>query len=104
MSTKNHGSVDAFPQRDEDDDDLDLLTYNEARVRLTEEVAVEEQRLADLRQRAETEPNAALDHTISGSVRRLDGLQDALRRTSTHAITEANAAEFYGRDPKEFHT
>ncbi|GAF43658.1 hypothetical protein [Rhodococcus wratislaviensis] len=104
MSTENHDPVDAVPQRDEDDDDLDLLTYNEARARLAEEVAVEERHLAELRQRAGTAPNSALDDTIAGSVRRLAGLRDALRRTATHAITEANAAEFYGRDLKEFET
>jgi hypothetical protein len=51
-------SNDASVQRDEGDDDLDLLTYNEARARLAEEVSAEEERLVALRAPSPKSPRA----------------------------------------------
>jgi hypothetical protein len=70
------------PQRVESDDDLDLLTYNEARVRLAEEVAAEQRRYDELASEASRKRLAALRE-------RLDGI-------TAPRITPANADKFYG--------
>jgi hypothetical protein len=91
----DHASV----QRDEGDDDLDLLTYNEARARLAEELSAEEEHLVALRAHAAgnpaPKPSAA---EIAACERRLQALRDALSRTAARAVTDANAALFYGSD------
>ena len=87
------------PARDETDDDLDLLTYNEARVRLAEELAVEESRHAELRSRQpgrDPADVAQVAAALAASQRRIDALRSTLERTSTRAISPANEAEFYG--------
>jgi len=89
-------SDDASVQRDESDDDLDLLTYNEARARLAEELSAEGERLVALR--AESADNTAPAAEIVASERRVQALRDALRRTAARAVTDANARLFYGSD------
>ena len=94
-SRSEHASV----QRDEEDDDLDLLTYNEARARLAEELRAEEEHLVALRAHAADnparKPSAA---EIAASERRVQALCDALSRTAARAVTDANARLFYGSD------
>lgn len=84
-------------QRDENDDDLDLLTYNEARARLSEELLAEERRLAALRQSltsgAQPDPD---EQAMQALERRVQALREALARSTSPAITPANAASFYG--------
>jgi hypothetical protein len=70
------------PERVESDDDLDLLTYNEARVRLAEEVAAERRRYDEL--------------ATEASRRRLAALRERLDGMTAPRITPANADEFYG--------
>jgi hypothetical protein len=87
------------PAREETDDDLDLLTYNEARVRLAEEVAAEESHHAELSSRRPgPDPTDAVRvaEELAASQRRIDALRSTLERTSTRAVSPANAAEFYG--------
>ncbi len=52
-------SDDASVQRDEGDDDLDLLTYNEARARLAEELSAEEEHLDAVRAPSADNPASA---------------------------------------------
>jgi len=92
-------SNDASVQRDEGDDDLDLLTYNEARARLAEEVSAEEEHLVALRAPSADNPaSAASVAEIAACERRVQALRDALRRTAARAVTDANARLFYGSD------
>lgn len=84
------------PQRDETDDDLDLLTYNEARVRLAEEIVAEERRRDALRQRLERGDSLTTRDELVRCGQRLRALQDAAARTRNPVITAANAAQFYG--------
>jgi hypothetical protein len=92
-------SDDASVQRDESDDDLDLLTYNEARARLAEELSAEGERLVALRAESADNPaNTAPAAEIVASERRVQALRDALRRTAARAVTDANARLFYGSD------
>jgi hypothetical protein len=92
-------SDDARVQRNEADDDLDLLTYNEARARLAEELSAEGERVVALGAHAADnpapKPSAA---EIAASERRVQALRDALRRTAARAVTDANARLFYGSD------
>ena len=71
-----------LPQRVESDDDLDLLTYNEARVRLAEEAAAEQRRYDEC--------------ASEGSRKRLAALRERLDGIAARRITPANADEFYG--------
>ncbi len=84
-------------QRDENDDDLDLLTYKEARARLSQELSTEERLLADLRQRlsssTQSEPDAQALHARE---QRVEALREALSRTARPAITSTNTTAFYG--------
>jgi hypothetical protein len=90
---------DAAIKRNEDDEDLDLLTYNEARARLAEEVAAEEKRLEALRTgRQGRAGDDASTADVSASEQRVQALRDALKRTESRALTESNAADFYGTD------
>jgi hypothetical protein len=92
-------SDDASVQRDEGDDDLDLLTYNEARARLAEELSAEEERLVALRTPSADNPaSTASAAEIAACERRVQALHDALRRTAARAVTDANARLFYGSD------
>ena len=87
------------PAREETDDDLDLLTYNEARVRLAEEVVAEESHHAELSSRRpgpDPAEVARVAEELAASQRRIDALRGTLERTSTRAVSPANAAEFYG--------
>jgi hypothetical protein len=80
------------PSREEADD-LDLLTYGEARVRLAEELDAQESHHAELLRRL---PDPGPGKELAASQRRIDALRSTLERTSTRAISKANEAEFYG--------
>jgi hypothetical protein len=80
------------PSREEADD-LDLLTYGEARVRLAEELDAEESHHAELLSR-NSDPGPGEE--LAASQRRIDALRSTLERTNTRAISKANEAEFYG--------
>ena len=82
----------ASAQRNTEDDDFDLLTYNEARARLAEEVEAETRRLAAL----EADTNAPASERTKSSDR-LAALRDAVKRTSTVAIDAHNVEQFFGR-------
>lgn len=91
----NSRSATDVPQRVESDDDLDLLTYNEARVRLAEEVLAEQLRFDELARIAVgTDPEAAV--RAEASAKRLAALRERLEGTKAPRITATNADEFYG--------
>lgn len=83
-------------QRNDQAEDLDLLTFGEARARLAEEVDAERGRLAALR------AAGADESLVASSQARVESLNDALQRNRAGGITPDNAAEFFGyaRDPK----
>lgn len=84
-------------QRNDDDDDLDLLTYNEARVRLSDELRTAEGRLVGIRQRLAGDGGAQVaDDDVQACEHRVAALRDALDRAMRPAITPASAATFYG--------
>jgi hypothetical protein len=75
--------VDEEPTRDPDDDDQDLLTFNESRVRLHTEIVATRAALAA----ADAPERAALQ-------RRLSALTDALERNTRHTATIPGEAGF----------
>ena len=77
-------------QRDDQAEDLDLLTFGEARARLAEEIDSERQRLTALR--AASAPQSA----VAASQARLETLAAAQQRNRAGRITADNAAEFFG--------
>jgi hypothetical protein len=79
-------------QRDEEAEDLDLLTFGEARARLAEEIDAERNRLAALR------AAAADDSLVAASQARLEALSSGLERNRAGRITPENAAEFFGHE------
>jgi hypothetical protein len=81
--------VDQDFLRDESDEDFDLLTFNEARARLAEQIKTERARAASFRATS-TSPEAGATSA------RLAALESALERTRTVRITTENAAEFFG--------
>jgi hypothetical protein len=83
-------------QRVESDDDLDLLTYNEARVRLSEEVVAEQHLCDELARLASCGPDPAAADRAEASRKRLEALRERLDATTRPRITHANADEFYG--------
>src|ERR1700730_9181643 len=92
-------SDDASVQRDEGDDDLDLLTYNEARARLAEELSAEKEHLVALRaQSADNPASAAAARDIAACGHGPWPQNRARRRTAARAVTDANARLFYGSD------
>jgi hypothetical protein len=79
-------------QRGDQAEDLDLLTFGEARARLAEEIDSERKRLTALRAMAAAEP------VVAASEARLAALSEALERNRAGRITPDNAAEFFGYD------
>jgi hypothetical protein len=77
-------------QRGDQAEDLDLLTFGEARARLAEEIDAERNRLTQLR------AMAARDSVVAASQARLEALSAALERNRAGRITPENAAEFFG--------
>lgn len=74
------------PER-EDEDDHDLLTYGEVRVRIHEEVQAQRALVAELK--------AAGEDTTSAQCR-LDALVDAAERNSRSRINDENFEKFFG--------
>ncbi len=74
------------PQR-EDEDDHDLLTYGEVKVRIHEEVQAQRARVAEL--------EASGEDTFAAQ-RRLDALVDAAERNSRNRINDDNFEKFFG--------
>ncbi|APH02438.1 acyl-CoA synthase [Janibacter hoylei] len=83
MSDNFDGPV---PER-EDEDDHDLLTYGEVRVRIHEEVVAQRAVVADLEA-------AGGDSALAR--RRLDALVDAANRNSRSRINDDNFEKFFG--------
>ncbi|WP_114203263.1 acyl-CoA synthase [Janibacter anophelis] len=83
MSDNFDGPV---PER-EDEDDHDLLTYGEVRVRIHEEVVAQRAVVADLEA-------AGRDSALAR--RRLDALVDAANRNSRSRINDDNFEKFFG--------
>lgn len=82
-------------QRDQDEDDHDLLTYGEVSARLTGEIAAAQQRLEELIAKygdSEAEVDAAR--------RRLDLLRDALERNRNSPSNLARFESAFGYRPK----
>jgi hypothetical protein len=77
-------------QRDDQAEDLDLLTFGEARARLAEEIDSERQRLTALRSAS------APQSVVAASQARLEALAAAQQRNRAGRITADNAAEFFG--------
>jgi hypothetical protein len=71
-------------------EDLDLLTFGEARARLAQEIDTERERLTALRAAAATES------VVAASEARLAALSAALERNRAGRITPESAAEFFG--------
>ena len=76
------------PTRDTDEDDHDLLTYSEARVRLYEEVRSQQARVAELERSGADGLEAAR--------RRLAALEDAVERNKQQPINDDNFERFFG--------
>ncbi|EAQ00595.1 acyl-CoA synthase [Janibacter sp. HTCC2649] len=74
------------PER-EDEDDHDLLTYGEVRVRLHEEVRAQRALVAELE-------SAGRD--VTAAQRRLDALVDATDRNTRNRINDENFEKFFG--------
>jgi hypothetical protein len=84
---------DEIRQR-EDEDDHDLLTYGEVGARVTEEIAVQRERVAELERQERA--GAEVQDKLSAARRRLDLLRDAARRQSRQPINEQNFERFFG--------
>jgi hypothetical protein len=76
----------------EDEDDHDLLTYGEARTRLTQEISRLAAELARSDQAGDPEPPGVRD--------RLDALQAAAERNARQPITDDNFTRFFGYEGK----
>ena len=77
---------DPVPER-EDEDDHDLLTYGEVKVRIFEEVRA---------QRAVLDELEAAGRDVTAAQRRLDGLIDAAERNTRSRINDDNFEKFFG--------
>ena len=87
---ETHEQLKPENQRGDQAEDLDLLTFGEARARLAEEIDTERNRLAALRSAD------ASESLVAASQARVDALGAALRRNRAGRITPENAAEFFG--------
>ena len=74
------------PER-EDEDDHDLLTYGEVKVRIHEEVQAQRALVAELE---------AAGEDSTGAKRRLESLIDAAERNSRSRINDENFEKFFG--------
>jgi hypothetical protein len=74
------------PER-EDEDDHDLLTYGEVRVRIHEGVQAQRALVAELE---------AAGEDATSAKRRLDALVDAAERNSRNRINDENFEKFFG--------
>ena len=89
----------ATPQRDESEEDYDLLTYTEAGVRMAEEIERQSRRLACHEQAdPPTEQSLRAAELVR---RRLAALRDAQERNSRHALNEENFERFFGYLPSQ---
>jgi hypothetical protein len=79
----------------EEEDDQDLLTYNEAGVRVAEEIVAERGRLAELQKRRDA-GETGLDEAIDRSSLRADRLLEASRRNARQPLNDANFEKFFG--------
>jgi hypothetical protein len=77
---------DPVPER-EDEDDHDLLTYGEVKVRIFEEVRAQRDVVAELE---------AAGRDVTAAQRRLDGLIDAAERNTRSRINDDNFEKFFG--------
>lgn len=82
----------------EDEDDHDLLTYGEVRARISEELAAQRARVAELEGRAQAGEDVA--EVLSAANHRLALLVDAASRNSRQPINDANFERFFGYQGK----
>lgn len=73
------------------EDDNDLLTYTEAGIRLTEAIAEQEQRLAQLQ-----DADGAASPATDAVRERLGALRAAQERNSRRAVNDENFEAFFG--------
>ncbi|MFJ6569348.1 hypothetical protein ACIQNU_18175 [Streptomyces sp. NPDC091292] len=83
-------------QRDETDDDYDLLTYNEAGARLAEEIERETRRLKEYESRP---PGEADPHATETSRSRVAALREAQQRIGARTLNASNFERFFGYPP-----
>ena len=76
------------PTRDADEDDHDLLTYGEVRVRLHEEVRQQQETVDELERSG--------GEGLEAARRRLDALKDAVERNKQQPINDDNFERFFG--------
>jgi hypothetical protein len=88
--TEDHTAQRVKPERERlDEDDHDLLTFNEAGERLRIEIAAAVARVADLE-------SAGLSDELEGARKRLVALRSAEARISAENLTDANFEKFFG--------
>jgi len=89
MAEDNTGKH-AEPKRERlDEDDHDLLTFNEAGERLRIEIAAAAATVADLESRCSSDE-------LNGARKRLEALRSAEARISAEKLTDANFEKFFG--------
>jgi hypothetical protein len=74
-----------------EDDDHDLLTFNEAGARLETEIRAMRARLAELES-----ATTADESTLEAARSRLAALEEGARRNSAHPINDDNFQKFFG--------
>jgi hypothetical protein len=88
--TEDNTAQHAEPKRERlDEDDHDLLTFNEAGERLRIEIAAASARVADLESRG-------LSDELGGARKRLEALRSAEARISAEKLTDANFERLFG--------
>lgn len=88
-AVRDDGHDDIVVERP-DDDDHDLLTYDEAGARLVEEIARQERRVEQLR------ASGAPSDQIEAADRRLDGLRAAQVRNRKPSLDDMRSSGFFG--------
>jgi hypothetical protein len=97
MAEREQGFDDAeAPRRGEEDEDYDLLTFDEAGVRLAEEIERERARLAEF-ERAGDDPERP--HAAEASRLRLEDLRAAAQRNGRRALDADGFEKLFGYRP-----
>lgn len=82
---------DSAPVQRLDDDDHDLLTFNEAGARLESEIRAMRARVVELESAAVVDESA-----LTAARSRLAALEDGARRNSAQPINDDNFEKFFG--------
>jgi hypothetical protein len=80
----------------EDEDDYDLLTFGEARVRLDQEIRQATQRVRELEAGAPDAQEVDGGAALAAARARLDQLRGAAARNARQPITDENFQRFFG--------